>query len=159
MLLVISQHIATATNLLDTLRGRLGDYLDRYRLVLYPTLGTVVAFSVALNWHWLTTAEVVRVVTALPADDVQVFEVRYRPLGSQHGVSRRPAPDDDLGRITDAAWAGIICISDRTRSLMMDGMMPGMMWAMGLIWLLVVVVLILSAAALIKYLRSGPRRE
>lgn len=41
-------------------------------------------------------------------------------------------------------------------SLMMDGMMPGMMWAMGamgLIWLLVV--LILSVAAIIKYLRSG----
>ena len=38
--------------------------------------------------------------------------------------------------------------------MMMDGMMPGMMWAMGLIWLLVVVVLILSAAALIKYLLS-----
>lgn len=42
---------------------------------------------------------------------------------------------------------------------MMDGMMPGMMWAMGLIWLLVVVVLILSAAALVKYLRSGPRKD
>jgi uncharacterized membrane protein len=44
---------------------------------------------------------------------------------------------------------------------MMDGMMPGMILAMGLIWLLVVVVLILSAAALVKYLRSenngGPR--
>jgi hypothetical protein len=38
---------------------------------------------------------------------------------------------------------------------MMDGMMPGML-AMGLIWVLVVVVLILSAAALIKYLRSRP---
>jgi hypothetical protein len=37
---------------------------------------------------------------------------------------------------------------------MMDGMVPGMMLAMGLIWLLVVVVLILSAAALVKYLRS-----
>jgi hypothetical protein len=37
---------------------------------------------------------------------------------------------------------------------MMDGMMPGMMLAMGLIGLLVVVVLILSAAALVKYLRS-----
>jgi len=38
---------------------------------------------------------------------------------------------------------------------MMDGMMPGMMVAMGLIWLLVVVVLVLSAAALVKYLSSG----
>jgi hypothetical protein len=33
--------------------------------------------------------------------------------------------------------------------------MSGMMWGMGLIWLLVIVVLILAAAALIKYLRSG----
>ena len=42
---------------------------------------------------------------------------------------------------------------------MMDGMMPGMMLAMGLIWLLVVVVLILSVAALIKYLRSGRKED
>jgi uncharacterized membrane protein len=42
---------------------------------------------------------------------------------------------------------------------MMDGMMPGMMMAMGLIWLLVVVVLVLSAAALVKYLRSGNRGD
>ena len=38
--------------------------------------------------------------------------------------------------------------------MMMDGMIPGMMWAMGLVWLLAVIVLILAAAALIKYLRS-----
>jgi len=38
--------------------------------------------------------------------------------------------------------------------MMVDGMMPGMMWAMGLVWLLVIIVLILAAAALIKYLRS-----
>jgi tellurite resistance protein TehA-like permease len=37
---------------------------------------------------------------------------------------------------------------------MMNDMMPGMMWGMGIFWLLVVVVLILTAAALIKYLRS-----
>ena len=42
---------------------------------------------------------------------------------------------------------------------MMDGMMPGMMLAMGLIWVLVVVVLILSAAAFIKYLRSGRKAD
>lgn len=38
---------------------------------------------------------------------------------------------------------------------MMNDMMPGMMWGMGFLWLLIIVVLILSAAALIKYLRSG----
>jgi hypothetical protein len=37
---------------------------------------------------------------------------------------------------------------------MMNEMMPGMMWVMGISWLLVVVVLILAAAALVKYLRS-----
>jgi hypothetical protein len=42
---------------------------------------------------------------------------------------------------------------------MMDGMMPGMMLAMGLLWLLVVVVLVLSAVALIKYLGSGNKRD
>jgi uncharacterized membrane protein len=41
----------------------------------------------------------------------------------------------------------------------MDGMMPGMLLAMGLLWLLVVVVLILSAAALVKYLRSGRKED
>jgi tellurite resistance protein TehA-like permease len=38
--------------------------------------------------------------------------------------------------------------------MMMDNMVPGMMWGMGIFWLLVIVVLILSAAALVKYLRS-----
>jgi hypothetical protein len=38
--------------------------------------------------------------------------------------------------------------------MMMDGMTSGMMWGMGLVWLLVIIVLILAAAALIKYLRS-----
>jgi hypothetical protein len=40
---------------------------------------------------------------------------------------------------------------------MMNDMIPGMMWGMGLVWLLVVIVLILAAAALIKYLRTGSR--
>ncbi len=33
--------------------------------------------------------------------------------------------------------------------------MGGMMWGMGLVWILVILVLGLSVAALIKYLRSG----
>jgi hypothetical protein len=37
---------------------------------------------------------------------------------------------------------------------MMENMMPGMMWGMWFIWLLLMIVLILGAAALIKYLRS-----
>jgi hypothetical protein len=37
---------------------------------------------------------------------------------------------------------------------MMNDMMPGMMWGMGLFWLSAVIVLILAAAALVKYLRS-----
>jgi hypothetical protein len=44
---------------------------------------------------------------------------------------------------------------------MMEGM-GGMMWAMGLVWLLVVLVLVLGAAALVKYLffDSGkPKRD
>jgi tellurite resistance protein TehA-like permease len=40
---------------------------------------------------------------------------------------------------------------------MMDGM-GGMMWGMGLLWLLLVIVLILAAAALVKYLWFGGRR-
>ena len=34
--------------------------------------------------------------------------------------------------------------------MMMDGMTSGMMLGMGLVWLLVIIVLILAAAALIK---------
>lgn len=40
---------------------------------------------------------------------------------------------------------------------MMNGMAPGMMWGMGLLWLLIIVVLILSAAALVKYLFYGDK--
>jgi hypothetical protein len=38
-------------------------------------------------------------------------------------------------------------------SMMHDMMGGGMMWGMGLIWLLVVIVLVLAIAALVKYLR------
>ena len=34
-------------------------------------------------------------------------------------------------------------------------MMDGMMWGMGIFWLLVLIVLVLVIAALIKYLMSG----
>jgi uncharacterized membrane protein len=43
---------------------------------------------------------------------------------------------------------------------MMDQMMGGgMMWGMGLLWLLTVIVLVLAIAALIKYLFSGRDRK
>jgi hypothetical protein len=39
---------------------------------------------------------------------------------------------------------------------MHDGsMMGGMMWGMGLFWLLVIILLVLGVAALLKYLFSG----
>ena len=38
--------------------------------------------------------------------------------------------------------------------MMMEGMTSGMMLGMGVFWLLVVIVLLLAAVALIKYLRS-----
>ncbi|MBO6669774.1 hypothetical protein [Parvibaculum sp.] len=40
---------------------------------------------------------------------------------------------------------------------MMDGMGGMMMWGMGLVWLLVIVLLVLSIAALVKYLFGGKR--
>jgi hypothetical protein len=40
---------------------------------------------------------------------------------------------------------------------MMNDGMSGMMWAMGVVWLLIVIVLALAIAALIKYL-STPRK-
>jgi hypothetical protein len=40
---------------------------------------------------------------------------------------------------------------------MMDGM-GGMMLGMGLLWLLLIVVLVLAAAAFVKYLRSDRSR-
>jgi tellurite resistance protein TehA-like permease len=39
-----------------------------------------------------------------------------------------------------------------------DGGMGWMMWGMSAFWLLVLIVLVLVAAALIKYLRNGTRR-
>ncbi len=43
---------------------------------------------------------------------------------------------------------------------MMDGMMGGgMMWGIGLFWLLILVVLVLAAGALIKYLFFSDRRS
>lgn len=39
----------------------------------------------------------------------------------------------------------------------MTGMMDGMGWTMGVVWLLVVVLLVLGIAALAKYLFSNPR--
>jgi hypothetical protein len=38
--------------------------------------------------------------------------------------------------------------------MMHDRMGGGMMWGMGLLWLLALIVLVLSAATLIKYLRK-----
>jgi hypothetical protein len=59
------------------------------------------------------------------------------------------------------AWARHVTVkSTRARDgrqiMMMDmsSMPMGMMWGMGLIWLLVVVLLVLGIAAAIKYLRS-----
>jgi flagellar basal body-associated protein FliL len=40
---------------------------------------------------------------------------------------------------------------------MMDGM-GGMVWGAGLLWLLLIIVLVLAAAALVKYLRSDRSR-
>lgn len=43
---------------------------------------------------------------------------------------------------------------------MMDGMMSGgTMWGMGLFWLLILVVVILGAAALVKYLFFADKRK
>ena len=44
----------------------------------------------------------------------------------------------------------------------MNGMMEGggaMMWGMGLLWLLAIIVLLLGAAALVKYLLSDRQRH
>jgi hypothetical protein len=41
---------------------------------------------------------------------------------------------------------------------MMDNMMHGgMMWGMGLVWLLIVIALVLAIAALVKYLFFGKK--
>lgn len=37
----------------------------------------------------------------------------------------------------------------------MMGSMGGMMWGMGLLWLIVIVILVLAAMALVKYLFFG----
>ena len=43
----------------------------------------------------------------------------------------------------------------KAEGMMHDGgMMGGMMWGMGLVWLLVIILLVLGVAALLKYLFS-----
>ncbi|MEQ8393711.1 hypothetical protein [Thalassobaculum sp.] len=44
--------------------------------------------------------------------------------------------------------------NERRSSMMMEGMW-GMGWAMGLFWLLVLILLVLGIAALVKHLTSG----
>jgi hypothetical protein len=98
--MVVSQHFATAKDFLDTRRDRLADYLDRYRLVLYPALGAVVAFGIAYNWHWLTTAELVRIVTALPCM-LMMYKCLRCGLGPSDRRGKAPdapaSPHDQVG--------------------------------------------------------------
>lgn len=51
---------------LNSARDVLSGYLARYHLALYLSLAAIVAAGVAFNWHWLTTAELIRLITALP---------------------------------------------------------------------------------------------
>src|SRR3954454_15150916 len=77
----------------------------------------------------------------------------WRPRGPRKAVSSPGCPVQVRGTAQDAGSAG-------GRLPLMQGygpMMP-MMWGMGLLWLLAVVVLVLGAAALLKYLLSGRRR-
>lgn len=54
-----------------------------------------------------------------------------------------------------------LAAANRKDGQTMDQMMNGMGWMMAggmwLIWLLVVIVLVLGTAALVKFLRSGPK--
>jgi hypothetical protein len=86
-------------------------------------------------------------------DDVQMRE----PPVSQIRPGNRVAAGDFAAPILGIFRSAAVTLaeaSQRTHPMMMDGMTSGMMWGMGLFWLLVVIVLILIAAALIKYLRS-----
>src|SRR5205823_8989371 len=82
----------------------------------------------------------------------------------RHGVLDDPHPDRDPGRLRPDQRLGIGTSSStptragrppggvRGRAIMDHMMGGGMMWGMGLIGLLVIIVLILAAAALVKYL-------
>jgi hypothetical protein len=55
---------------------------------------------------------------------------------------------------------GGVTFSNRNEAMMHDMMSSGMgpmMWGMGLLWILLIVVLVLAAAALVKYLISSRR--
>ena len=64
--MMLSLPIARAENALNTLRETLTNYLAWYRALLYLSLAGVVAAGIALNWHWLTVSEIIRLLTALP---------------------------------------------------------------------------------------------
>jgi hypothetical protein len=64
--MILSHHVATAAHLVTSLQHTLSGYLTQYRLALYLSLGAVVTSSIFFNWHWLTTTELLRLLTALP---------------------------------------------------------------------------------------------
>jgi len=91
-----------------------------------------------------------------PATAKEHFGVRLRLV---HEAMHNAARDEDAARsgLSEEPIRLTRLISwVRTEIAMMQGMMDmggGMMWAMGVVWLLVLALVILGIAALIKYLR------
>lgn len=92
------------------------------------------------------------------------------------GLDRRELEDDDICvrgydfrhqlRAVGVVIKGTVAVSlprpsmETTMQSMMDGMAgSGMMWGMGLFWVLILVVLVLGAAALIRHLFFGDKRK
>jgi hypothetical protein len=69
--------------------------------------------------------------------------------GDRQDNQIRPPEDQSIHRKVFRA--------SQVRWTMMTDMMPGMMWGMALLWLLVAIALILATAALVEYLRSGDK--
>lgn len=51
---------------LNSLSATLGSYFVRYRMVLYVVFAAATSLSVVWNWNWLTSAELFRLLAALP---------------------------------------------------------------------------------------------
>src|SRR5258708_12629236 len=72
--------------LVDTFRG----YFVRYRLALYLLSVAAVALGIALNWNWLTTALLFRVLAVLPCALIIFRSVRHGARRSDAQTSWQP---------------------------------------------------------------------
>jgi hypothetical protein len=85
----------TAIPNLNSLSGTLGGYFSRHRMVLYHVFAAATSLSVVWNWNWLTGAEVIRILAALPCTFMMLMCLKRANCWS---APRNRSTDADLSR-------------------------------------------------------------